>query len=98
MDVELNETQLERIDEIYNAVYEMCKVVANDESLEWNMRYIGEIADDVSYILAHCLNKPIYFPAIVYDTNFETHVEDYYRETNNDSNEESNNGKDGTDE
>lgn len=98
MDVELNETQLERIDEIYNSVYEMCKVIANDESLEWDMSYIGEIAEDATYILVHRLKKPIYFPSIVYDTNFETHVEDYYRDTNNDSNEESNNGKDGTDE
>ena len=43
--LELNDGQLTRIDEIHNAVYGMCKVLPENPNLEWDMYYIGDIAD-----------------------------------------------------
>lgn len=44
-ELELSDAQSARNDEIYNAAYEFCKVMAEDDRLEWNMEILGELAD-----------------------------------------------------
>lgn len=74
---ELNDRQIERIDEVENAVYRLCKVLTENDDLEWNMPYIGEIADMAADILTKQGHK-IRYPAIVEDESGEEHVEEYY--------------------
>lgn len=65
-EVELNDEQLARNDEIYNAVYDMCKVLTENENLEWDMNYIEEIVQfAISKMLwVNGVNK-IRFPGVI---------------------------------
>ena len=74
---ELSDEQSARCDEIYNAVYEMCKVIAGDEELEWDMYYIGEIAELVANMMVNRGYK-VRFPAIVTEEDGSQHIEEYY--------------------
>lgn len=74
---ELSDEQSTRCDEIYNAVYEMCKVVAGDEELEWDMYYIGEIAELAANMMVNRGYK-VRFPAIVTEEDGSQHIEEYY--------------------
>lgn len=74
---ELSEDQVARCDEIYNAVYEMCRVVADDEELEWDMYYIGEIAELAADMMVRS-GYLVRFPAIVTDEEGMQHIEEYY--------------------
>lgn len=74
---ELSDEQSARCDEIYNAVYEMCKVVAGDEELEWDMYYIGEIAELAANMMVSKGYK-VRFPAIVTEKDGSQHIEEYY--------------------
>lgn len=56
--------QEERIDEVENAVFELCKVMLDDDELEWDENMVGEVADAVVDILVDKGHK-IYYPAIV---------------------------------
>lgn len=49
--MEFTNEQLARIDEIDNATFEFCKVLTEKEDLEWNMEFIGEIAEATCDIL-----------------------------------------------
>ena len=40
-ELELNDDQIARNDEICNAVFELCKVLTENQELEWDMEYIG---------------------------------------------------------
>lgn len=74
---ELSDEQSERCEEIYNAVYEMCKVVAGDRELEWDMYYIGEIAELTANMMVNKGYK-VHFPAIVTEEDGSQHIEEYY--------------------
>lgn len=74
---ELSNEQSARCDEIYGAVYKMCKVVAEDELLEWDMCYIGEIAKLAANMMVNSGYK-VRFPAIVTEEDGSQHVEEYY--------------------
>lgn len=50
-ELELNDDQIARNDEICNAVFELCKVLTENQKLEWDMEYIGDIADYASNAL-----------------------------------------------
>lgn len=73
---ELSDEQVSRIDEIHNAVYEMCRVMTEEENLDWNMAYIGEIADFAAELLA-AQGHRVRYPAIVDDADGSQHIEDY---------------------
>ncbi len=60
--MEFTDAQIERIDEIDNAVFELCKVLTEKEDLEWNMEFIGEIAEMACDILVRTGFK-IRYPA-----------------------------------
>lgn len=49
--MEFTDAQINRIDEIDNAVFELCKVLTEKEDLEWSMEFIGEIAEVACDIL-----------------------------------------------
>lgn len=72
----LSDAQLDRVDEIYDAVFTLCQILTEDEDLEWDMEFIGEIADFATSSLVKHGHK-IRFPAIVSSENGEDYVEDY---------------------
>lgn len=74
---ELSDEQSERCEEIYSAVYEMYKVVAGDRKLEWDMYYIGEIAELTANMMVNKGYK-VHFPAIVTEEDGSQHIEEYY--------------------
>lgn len=78
-EVELNDEQLARNDEIYNAIYNMCKVLTENENLEWNMNYIGDIAEFAANTMLRYVTDKIRFPAVVsYDNYGSQSIEEYY--------------------
>lgn len=76
-DLELNGRQVERIDEIHNAVMELCQTMCEDPDLEWDMAFIGEIADVAADILVGC-GKTVCYPAIVTEKDGSQHVEEFH--------------------
>ena len=74
--MELTNEQIERQDEIYNGVFELCKIMSENQELEWNMSFIGEITDCAeSILMRHGIR--VRFPAIVTDPDGSEHVEEY---------------------
>lgn len=76
-EVELSDKQSERNDEVYEAVFAMCKVLAENEELEWDMTYIGGIADFAASMLVSTGNR-VQYPAVVTEEDGSQHVEEYY--------------------
>lgn len=74
---ELSGEQVARNDEIYNAVYEMCKVMCENEELEWDMHYIGEIAELTANLMV-TRGELVRFPAVVTEEDGTQHIEEYY--------------------
>lgn len=74
---ELNDKQIARVDEVENAVYELCKLLTEDKDLKWDMYYIGEIADMAADILTKQGHK-VRYPAIVEGGDGNEYVEEYY--------------------
>lgn len=62
--VEFTDIQLDRIDEVLNATFDLCRVLTENENLEWNMSFIGEIADVACDILVNH-GFHVRYPAIV---------------------------------
>ena len=73
-EVELNQSQLERIDDLHNAVYELCVLFTENPDLEWDMRYIGEIADRITDALVG-YGEGVHYLVVVYDNNGDRIVE-----------------------
>lgn len=44
-ELELSDEQAARNDEIYNAAFAFCQVLTENPDLEWDMQYLGCIAD-----------------------------------------------------
>ena len=63
-ELELNDDQIARNDEVCNAVFELCKVLTENQELEWDMEYIGDIADYASNALTLSGMK-VRYPAVV---------------------------------
>lgn len=76
-ELELSDEQIARNDEIYNAVYQMCQVMTENEVLEWDMFYIGEIAEFAANLML-LRGEKVRFPAVVTEENGEQHIEEYY--------------------
>lgn len=76
-DIELSPAQVARNDEIYNAVYSLCCLMTENDNLEWDMSYIGQIADVAADLLTSKGNR-VHFPSIVADEDGNLHVEEYY--------------------
>lgn len=75
-EVELTESQLIRLDNMYNAAHELCAVITEEPDLEFDMYYVGTIVEfAVSLLLER--GKPIRYPGIVTD-DFGSRIEEYY--------------------
>ena len=76
-ELELTDAQADRNDEIYESVFETCKVLAENPDLEWNMAFIGEIADfSASLLTKHGIK--VRFPSVVTEQDGTQHIEEYY--------------------
>ena len=75
-ELEFSPAQLERIDEIHNAVYDLCQILTEQEGLEWNMEFIGEIADVACDILVD-KGFQIRYPSMVEEGDGSRHIEEY---------------------
>ena len=75
-DIELSTAQIERVDEIHNAVYDLCKIMCEEPDLGWDMAYIGEIADLATDVLVG-YGKRIRYPYMTMDNDGTQHIEDY---------------------
>lgn len=76
-EVELSDEQSERIDEIDNAVFELCKILSENSELEWDMSFIGEIADYAASVLFDH-NIPVRYPSIVTNEDNSQYIEEYF--------------------
>lgn len=77
VEVELTSEQAGRCDEVYDAVYEMCKVLVEDPELEWDMAYLGEIAEfAANMMILH--GEKVRFPAVVTNQDGSQYIEEYY--------------------
>ena len=75
-ELELDNEQEARNDEIFDTVFELCKVMAENPELEWDMGFIGEIADCAASILArHGIR--VRFPAVVTNEDGSQYIEEY---------------------
>ena len=79
IDLELSDEQTARNDEIYGAAYEFCKVMAEDENLEWNMEILGQLADFAADLLTGHGCK-VRYPAVVTEPDGSQHIEEFYGE------------------
>lgn len=78
-ELELNEVQVARNDEIYNAVFEVCKVMTENPSLEYDINFIGEIAEYAALTLTRH-KKRVHFPSIVTNPDSTQYIEEFYNE------------------
>lgn len=78
--LELSDEQIARNDEIYNAAFEFCKVMAEDAELKWNMEILGQIADYAAELLTSHGSK-VRFPSVVTEPDGSQHIEVFYGET-----------------
>lgn len=71
--------QEERIDEVYNAVLEMCcKLTAGGEKeVEYNMVLLGPLADNIAEYLTHN-GYEVYFPTQTTEENGKTVIYNFY--------------------
>lgn len=76
-EVELNDAQTERCDAVYESVMKMCRTLTGDEALEWDMAYLGEIADVAAGILAKAGHR-VWFPSVVTEEDGGQHIEEYW--------------------
>ena len=78
-EVELNALQLCRLDNIYNAVFEMCKVLTDNEELDYNMSYLGPITEfAVNTLLKSKVAHMINFPSVITNKDGSQYIEPYY--------------------
>lgn len=76
-ELELNDEQAARNDEIYNGVFDFCRMLSENPELEWDMSFIGEIADCAASILGrHGIR--VRFPAVVTSEDGSQYIEEYY--------------------
>lgn len=76
-ELELSDAQSARNDEIYNAAYEFCKVMAEDDHLEWNMEILGELADLAAELLTRHGSR-VRYPAVVTEPDGRQYIEEYH--------------------
>ena len=74
---DFTDEQLARINEIHNAAYDLCRILAEKEDLEWDMSYIGEVADYASNLLVD-RGFRVYYPERVADNDGNLIISEYY--------------------
>lgn len=77
-ELELEDEDLEFLDTVYNSIYDTCKLFTENENLEYDMGYIGYIADTMASELAERGNT-VKYPAVVTEENGNQYIEKYLR-------------------
>lgn len=75
--VDFTNEQIDRIDEVHNAVFDLCKLLTEKDDLDWDIEYIGEIADVASDILVSCGYK-VRYPAHVMNGDGTEYITDWH--------------------
>lgn len=75
--LELTDAQADRNDDIYEAAFEFCKVLTENPDLEWDMAFLGEIADLAASIMTEQGHK-VRFPSIVTEEDGTQYIEENY--------------------
>jgi len=78
-ELELSDAQADRNDEIYEAAFAFCKVLTENPDLEWDMAFLGEIADLAAGIMTEQGHK-VRFPSVVTEEDGTQHIDEYYGE------------------
>ena len=76
-ELELSDKQTARNDEVYNAAYDFCKVMAENENLEWTMEILGQLADFAAELLTSHGSK-VRYPSVVTEPDGSQHIEEFY--------------------
>ena len=79
-ELELPSEYSKRNDDIYDAVFELCKVLTEKPDLEWDMEFIGEITDMAASILID-QGFRIRYPTIIIEPDGRQYFEEYYNES-----------------
>ena len=79
VELELLDKQIERNDEIFNAALDFCKVLTENDALEWNGEIIGQLADFAAELLTTHGNR-VRFPVVVTERDGSQHYMEYYGE------------------
>ena len=77
--VELTDAMVERNDEIYNEIYELCRIMTENPKLEWDMSIIGELADYAAMLLTD-RGFNVRFYSIITEPDGKEHIETYFNE------------------
>jgi hypothetical protein len=82
-ELELTGQQIERLDEMYDAVYNTILVLAekDSESLSWDMEIIGNATEALVAILAKDHNIHVRYPGIVTNEDGSQFYEEYPTKT-----------------
>ena len=75
--VELTDDMVERNDEIYNEIYELCRVMTDNKELEWDMSIIGELADYAAALLTD-RGFRVRFYSIITESDGKEYIETYF--------------------
>lgn len=76
-ELELSSEQAARNDAVYEGVMELCRLMSENPELEWDMSFLGEIADCAASILGqHGIR--VHFPAVVANPDGSQYIEEYY--------------------
>jgi len=75
--LELTDAQADRNDDIYEAAFEFCKVLTENPDLEWDMAFLGEIADLAAGIMTEQGHK-VRFPSVVTEEDGTQYIEEFY--------------------
>lgn len=75
---ELNDRQLERLDEIDNAVYQtiLAFLDKSEDEFPWDMHYIGEVAECIEETLLS-MGQRVHRPAILTEKDGTSNIEEY---------------------
>ena len=76
-ELELTDAQADRNDDIYEAAFEFCKVLTENDDLEWDMAFLGEIADLAAGIMTEQGHK-VRFPSVVTEQDGTQYIEEFY--------------------
>lgn len=74
---EFTAEQLDRIDAIHNTAHDLCRILADDEHLEWDMYRIGEIAEFAAQLLCE-QGIRVRYPARITDEFGNTEIHEYF--------------------
>ena len=74
---EFTDEQIRRMDEINNAVYQLGILMTNKEDLEWDISWIGEIADNLATML-YAKGYVVYYPTRYENADGKVVISDFY--------------------